>query len=162
MGKKKKQQAAAARRQREYGRVQERVDRPYLRAPQFRIAVSSEEYGTFIDRATFAKRLVDNLSTQGHEVLGIEVTPIVGTFIAMRFGAVPTVAWMREMGEAGVELHVAHWAEGGPHTIVRLPVRMYEDGIWVATDGSMLGAEPLEEEPSELIGWHKARGRRFR
>lgn len=162
MGKKNKHQAATARRQREYARVQERVDHPSLRSPQFQIDIDRSEWGSFLSRATFAQRLVDNLSTQGQEVLSIEVTNLGGTFIGMRFGGDPTDAWLREMENAGVELHVAHWAEGGPHPIVRLPVRMYDDGIWVATDGSMLGAEPLEEDPSQLIGWQKARGRRFR
>ena len=152
---KKANKARTARRQREYARLRTRAEHPFIRTPLFLSDVAQEEHGTFIDRATFARRLVDNLSTQGHEVLGIEVGPIVGTFIAMRFGAAPTDAWLRDMQDAGVQLHVAPGAEGGPHSIIRLPVRMYEDGIWVSMDGTMLGAEPLEEE-SHLIGWKKA------
>ena len=143
--------------------MREVVAHPIIREPRFQVETAESEWGTFISRDTFKWRLVSNLIQQGHEVLNIEVTPIVGTFIAIRFGALPTQKWLEKAVAAGIEFrHVGDDAAGGAHSILRLPISMYEDGVWVSTAGSMLGGEPIdvEEGQREIDRWWVAYMRR--
>lgn len=151
MAKKDKRAAKAKRREGELGRTAAAVASQTTPPPEFSIDIAEEDYGTFLSRAEVQQRLHDHLEHQGVEVLGVEVTRFF-TFVDFRAIATPTRRWIDECVADGIRfktLPSRPLPGQQPWMQACLPFGV-DDEIWVASDGSCLGEEPLEDARHSL------------
>ncbi|MCH8005432.1 MAG: hypothetical protein IH888_04270 [Planctomycetes bacterium] len=174
-----KKKDKTARRDREMQRVAAKQAR-YVPGPEFTIEVLEEEWGTFMPAEVWAQRLGDSLVRQGCYVVGIEMDWGPGQaspsycIVGFRPAKMPDDAWFEQLEAQGIlvqrappDAHMGRNPITGqvvplpgqrPFMRAHLEVRMPPDGIWVSTDGTMLGGEPHDAAAwaAEIRTWSLA------